>query len=137
VAERLLGVAAVAMLLDRDPSLIYRLRHEDERFPGHAVEIVEPKGARKGWREADILAYRDGSPRSTRARAVQRYLGVAAFAQALGRSAARVWQYEQNDPDFPAHAVELVERKGIRKGWREADVIAYRDHRQQEAGAAP
>jgi predicted DNA-binding transcriptional regulator AlpA len=135
VAERFLGVAAVAMLLDRDPSLIYRLRREDERFPGHAVEIVEPKGARKGWREADILAYREGSPRSTQK--VQRYLGVAAFAQALGRSAARVWQYEQNDPEFPAHAVELVERKGIRKGWREADVLAYRDHRQQETGATP
>ena len=133
MAERFLGVAAVAMLLDRDPSLIYRLRQEDERFPGHAVEIVEPKGARKGWREADILAYREGSPRS--AQHVERYLGVAAFAQTLGRSAARVWQYEQTDPDFPAHAVELVERKGIRKGWREADVTAYRDHREREATA--
>jgi hypothetical protein len=126
-------VAAVAALLDRDPSLIYRLRHEDERFPSHAVEIVEPKGARKGWREADILAYRGGSPKS--AQRIERYFGVAAFAQALGRSAARVWQYEQNDPDFPAHAVELVERKGVRKGWREVDVIAYRDHRERTATA--
>ena len=135
MVERFLGVAAVALLLDRDPSLIYRLRHEDGRFPAHAVEIVEPKGARKGWREADVTAYRDGAPPSEHS--PQRYLGVASFADALGRSAARVWQYEQKDPDFPAHAVELVERKGIRKGWREADVIAYREHRQGEAAAAP
>jgi predicted DNA-binding transcriptional regulator AlpA len=135
VAERYLGVAAVALLLDRDPSLIYRLRHEDERFPAHAVEIIEPKGARKGWREADVIAYRDGEPPSDHT--PHRYLGVAAFAEVLGRSAARVWQYEQKDPDFPAHAAELVERKGIRKGWLEADVIAYREHRQGEATATP
>ncbi len=134
MAERFLGVAAVARLLDRDPSLIYRLR-QDQRFPPHAVEIVEPKGARKGWREADVTAYQAGSAVSVPP--VQQYYGVAKFAEVLGRSAARVWQYEQKDPAFPAPAVEIVERKGIRKGWREADVMAYLAHREQAATAEP
>lgn len=133
MAEQYLGVAAVAELLDRDVSRIYQLRRDDRRFPSHAVEIIEPSGVRKGWRRADIIAYQLG--KTAPKRPVPQYLGVAAFAAALNRTPARLWQYERTDPAFPAHAVEVVERKGVRKGWREADVAAFRDHRRQKAAA--
>ena len=108
---------------------IVQLHKHDPRFPVPAVEIVEQRLVRLGWREAEITAYKRGKD-PVPAGDPEQYLGYSVIAKQLGVTAERIRQLERKDPNFPLAAVELVgshraSRQIIHKGWRREDVDAY------------
>ena len=129
-AERYATIGRVEELLRLSDTRVAQLRNRDPRFPPHAVEIVEQRLVRRGWREEAVTAYRRGKDHED-PETPRQYLGYSVIAERLGVTAARVHQLEDADPRFPAPAVELVGARRprrpqvIHKGWRTEDVDAY------------
>lgn len=129
-AERYATIGQVEELLRLSDTRVAQLRNRDPRFPPHAVEILEQRLVRRGWREEAITAYRHGRNHES-AEPPQQYLGYSLIAERLGVTHVRVRQLEEGDPRFPAAAVELVgprrphRRQTVHKGWRPEDIDAY------------
>lgn len=128
--ERYATIGRVEELLRLSDTRVAQLRNRDPRFPPHAVEILEQRLVRRGWREEAVTAYRRGKGHEGEG-APRQYLGHSLIAERLGVTAARVHQLADSDPRFPAAAVELVgprrphRHQVIHKGWRIEDVDTY------------
>jgi hypothetical protein len=62
------------------------------------------------------------------------YLGASRVAEALGCTQTWLARLRSEDPDFPAHAVEIHEPKAVFLGWPERSIIAYRQRRHARQG---
>jgi hypothetical protein len=140
-----LGAGRAAELLGCTQGWIWRLRSEDPDFPGHAVEIHEPKTVFYGWTEQSMRAYRQrrlarqGRPGPAPAAGARRaspavLIGVNRIAELLGVTRSRVLQLRGSDPKFPHAMVKLLERTRIREGYREAAVHDYARQRSPRPG---
>jgi hypothetical protein len=128
--ERYATIGRVEELLRLSDTRVAQLRNRDPRFPPHAVEILEQRLVRRGWREEAIAAYRRGKDHEGM-EAPRQFLGYSLISERLGVTSERVRQLEESDPRFPVAAVELAgsrrprRRQVIHKGWRPEDVDAY------------
>lgn len=69
-----------------------------------------------------------------RAALTRTYLGVSRAAEILGCTQGWLWRLRSEDPDFPAHAVEIHEPKAVFHGWTERSMRAYRTRRTSRHG---
>jgi hypothetical protein len=142
LARTYLGAGRAAEILGCTQGWLWRLRNEDPDFPGHSVEIHEPKAVFLGWTERSIRAYRvrrsarqgrlgDARP-SHPSPAV--FIGVNRVAELLEVTRSRVLQLRVSDPRFPPAKVELLERTRVREGYDEAAAAAYARQRNPRPG---
>jgi len=131
-----LGASRVAEALGCTQGWLWRLRSQDPDFPGHSVEIHEPKASFLGWAEKSIRSYdtrrrsrhgRPGEARSARPSPAV-FIGVNRIAELLHVTRSRVLQLRDGDPRFPRAAVKLLERTRVREGY---DERAARDYARQ------
>jgi hypothetical protein len=66
-----------------------------------------------------------------------RYATIGRVQELLRLSGTRVVQLRNNDPRFPAPAVEIHEQRLVRAGWREADITAYKRGKELVSGGEP
>jgi len=70
-----------------------------------------------------------------RRRALTRtYLGASRAAEVLGCTQGWLWRLRSQDPDFPAHSVEIHEPKAAFLGWTEKSIHAYDERRRARHG---
>ncbi len=65
------------------------------------------------------------------------YVTIGMAEELLRLSDTRVAQLRNEDPRFPPHAVEIHERRLVRRGWREEAIVAYRRGRQPDDAEPP
>jgi hypothetical protein len=143
LARTYLGVSRAADILGCTQGWVWRLRSEDPDFPGHSVEIHEPRTAFLGWTEKSLQAYRTrrrsrhgrpgpdaGSPRPSPAV----FIGVNRVAELLDVSRSRVLQLRASDPRFPRAEIRLLERTRVREGYDETAARAYATQRSARPG---
>jgi hypothetical protein len=121
---------------------LWHLRNEDPDFPGHSVEIHEPKAIFPGWTEKSMRAYRArrrarqgrlGDAGSLRPSPAV-FIGVNRVAELLDVTRSRVLQLRVSDPQFPRPKVELLERTRVREGYAETAAAAYARQRRPRPG---
>ena len=66
-----------------------------------------------------------------------RYVTIGMAEELLRLSDTRVAQLRNEDPRFPPHAVEIHERRLVRRGWREDAITAYRRGKQPDDAEPP
>jgi hypothetical protein len=131
-----LGASRAAEVLGCTQGWLWRLRSQDPDFPGHSVEIHEPKVTFLGWTKQSIHAYdarrraRGGRPGNAKSAQPEPavFIGVNRIAELLQVTRSRVLQLRDMDPQFPQATVKLLERTRIREGY---DEQAARDYARQ------
>jgi hypothetical protein len=135
-------VGRAAEILECTQGWLWWLRNEDPDFPGHSVEIHEPKAVFLGWTERSMHAYqarrsarqgRLGDVRSSHPSPAV-FIGVNRVAELLEVTRSRVLQLRVSDPRFPPPKVELLERTRVRGGYDEATAAAYARERNPRRG---
>lgn len=137
-----LGAGRAAEIQGCTQGWLWRLRSEDPDFPGHSVEIREPRAIFLGWTEEAMRAYRArrrsrrgrpgnaGSPRPSPAV----FIGVNRIAELLDVTRSRVLQLRDSDPRFPRSEARLLERTRVREGYDEKSAHAYARQRSPRPG---
>jgi hypothetical protein len=69
--------------------------------------------------------------------APKRYATIGRVQELLRLSGTRVVQLRNNDPRFPAPAVEIYEQRLVRAAWREADITAYKRGKESASAGDP
>ena len=137
-----LGASRAAEILGCTQGWLWRLRSQDPDFPGHSVEIHEPRAVFLGWTEQSIRAYaarrrsrhgRPGDARSPRP-SPSAFIGVNRLAELLHVTRSRVLQLRDSDPRFPSPAVKLLERTRVREGYHERSARDYASQRTPRPG---
>lgn len=145
LARTYLGAGRVAEALGCTQAWLSHLRSEDPDFPGHTVEIHEPKAVFLGWLERSVMAYRQrrrsrgGRPGQARlpGHPPEVYVGINQVAQLLDVTRSRALQLRANDPHFPPPQIQLRERTRVRDGYDEATARAYATQRHPRPGRPP
>jgi predicted DNA-binding transcriptional regulator AlpA len=137
-----LGASRAAEILGCTQGWLWRLRSQDPDFPGHSIEIHEPKAVFVGWTEQSIRAYdarrrarqgRRGDARSLRPPPAT-FIGVNRVAELLHVTRSRVLQLRDSDPGFPSPAIKLLERTRVREGYHEPAARDYASQRTPRPG---